>query len=369
MRFSADDREKTMDLHIFNPEHEIAMAFDKRHITAPHAVQELRMSLGWMPALWANDGDIVLVDDASFAVKAASKAHICHADVLFLEKSDLAGQSFDNIIPWGWDMVVSTMLDECRISSPAMPGIENIRDIRLKSSREHNPLAVKAIRSGIEALTCGESRCITTVDEASDAVKQWGRIVAKAPWSSSGRGIRYIDSARLSAEERWLTNVLRRQGTVVVEPYYNKVRDFAMEFTIDGSDVRYSGLSLFRTYNGGYAGNIIAPEAEKESFLHRYISNSLLSAVKERLAEYFKQQLAGSYNGPLGVDMMIVADEQGQHFLLHPYVEMNLRRTMGHVAHDIRDAETGTTRVMRIRHNVNYYLKISDLDNNFVQVL
>ena len=361
-----------MDLHIFNPEHEIAMAWNQPHVTAPHAVEELRMSLGWMPSLWAKDDDVVLVDDTAYAVKAASKARgVPKADVLYLEKDDLVGKTFDNIIPWGWDKALKTMLDERQIISPTMPSAEIVDETRQLSSRELNVQAIKTIRSGIESLTCGDCFCARTMQDAIETIKRiHGDTVVKSPWSSSGRGIRYIDShRRLEAEERWLANVLSRQGCVVIEPYYNKVKDFAMEFAIDGAEVRYKGLSLFHTYNGGYAGNIIASEEEKRDILHRYIPDELLIMIRERIADYAKQQLAGIYNGPFGVDMMVVADANGQGFVVHPFVELNLRRTMGHVALDIRDAETGTTRVMRIRHNVNYYLKISDLNNNFVQVL
>ena len=358
-----------MDLHIFNPEHETVMAYGCRHVTVPHAVQELRMSLGWLPALWARDGDMVLVDDAPFAVKAASKARVPKADVLYMEKGGLEGQSFDNIIPWGWDEAVRSMLEGMRLSSPSVPGARRVDDIRLRSSRENNKAAIEAVRTGIESLTCGECERVASFGEAVSAVERWGRAVAKAPWSSSGRGIRYLDAGRLTAEEHWLKNVLRRQGCVVMEPYYNKVRDFAMEFRALDGGVEYCGLSLFHTCNGGYTGNIIAPEEEKMRMLRRYIPDDTIMKARECVMEYAAKQLQGVYSGPFGVDMMVVAGEKGRGFLLHPFVEMNLRRTMGHVALDISDAETGATRVMRIRHNVNYYLKISDLDNNFVQVI
>jgi hypothetical protein len=78
-----------MKLHIFNPEHDIALAFNRRHQTMPHAAQELRMNLGWIPALWAADGDVVLVDDVPYAVKAAKRSGLNMADVLFLGKDEV----------------------------------------------------------------------------------------------------------------------------------------------------------------------------------------------------------------------------------------------------------------------------------------
>ena len=51
-----------MTLRIFNPEHDIALAADELHFTAPHAARELRTDLGFLPALWADDGDLILVE-------------------------------------------------------------------------------------------------------------------------------------------------------------------------------------------------------------------------------------------------------------------------------------------------------------------
>ena len=52
-----------MKLHIFNPEHDLALAAHLRQFTAPHAGRQLRSDLAFIPALWADQGDLVLVDD------------------------------------------------------------------------------------------------------------------------------------------------------------------------------------------------------------------------------------------------------------------------------------------------------------------
>jgi len=69
--------------------------------------------------------------------------------------------------------------------------------------------------------------------------------------------------------------------------------------------------------------------------------------------------LNGQYVGPLGVDMMIVAQENHDGFFLHPCVEINLRRTMGHVALSLTPSIDDVLRVMRIEYMDNHYkLKI-----------
>ena len=44
-----------MKLHVFNPEHDLALAANLSNFTAPHAGRKLRADLGCLPALWADE--------------------------------------------------------------------------------------------------------------------------------------------------------------------------------------------------------------------------------------------------------------------------------------------------------------------------
>ena len=63
-------RSKSMILHIFNPEHDLALASNLANFTAPHAGRQLRSDLGFLPALWAEEGDYVFVENVDQARKA-----------------------------------------------------------------------------------------------------------------------------------------------------------------------------------------------------------------------------------------------------------------------------------------------------------
>ena len=79
------------------------------------------------------------------------------------------------------------------------------------------------------------------------------RFVLKAPWSSSGRGMRYVDHDYTSHVEGWCKNLIHRQGGIMIEPQYEKVLDFGMEFEASAQgDIQYLGLSLFSTEHGAY---------------------------------------------------------------------------------------------------------------------
>ena len=78
-----------MKLHIFNPEHDIALAANLSNYTAPHVGRQLRSELGFIPALWADDGDFVLVDDVPAAIEHIRHVRKYAADVLFVTLNDL----------------------------------------------------------------------------------------------------------------------------------------------------------------------------------------------------------------------------------------------------------------------------------------
>lgn len=359
-----------MKLHIFNPEHDIALAFNRRHQTMPHAAQELRMNLGWIPALWAADGDVVLVDDVPYAVKAAKRSGLKMADVLFLGKDEIRELIFDEVLPWGWDLTVKTELEEAGVDNHLLPDEGTLIDIRHLSNRRKTINSLEVLRTRLEDQTCGESAYITTFDSVQKQLERWKNVVVKAPWSSSGRGIRYVNGKMNEATENWVRRILEKQGGVMVEPYYNKVKDFGMEFYAekDGS-IRFEGLSLFITQNGAYTGSLLASYDEKLEMLSRYIPVALLEKIIERAVTGGPRYLEGHYSGPFGVDMMIVAREDGNGFLLHPCVEINMRRTMGHVALSLTPPPMTPKQMMRIEHDVNYKLKVSNLENNFIQTI
>lgn len=144
----------------------------------------------------------------------------------------------------------------------------------------------------------------------------------------------------------------------MVEPYYSKVKDFGMEFESDGKGhIEYLGMSLFHTANGAYTGNLLASESAKKEIISRYIPDALLKKVQQKICTELGETYKGKYQGPFGIDMMVCANS-----LLHPCVEINLRRTMGHVALALSPTDYDIRRVMRIDYvSNNYQLTINRL--------
>ena len=366
-----------MKLHIFNPEHDLSMAFGKESFTPPHAARELRSNMGYLPALWAEKGDVVLVNDVEYAIKASQRFKNHVADVLFLSWEDLKKApasmtcSFSAIEPWGWDDALRTRLRKSDIAEDLLPTPENMAAIRQLSNRRTSMTLLQDIHAAMPSREIiGESCYCTSHDDIDHVLKTWKTIVLKAPWSSSGRGVRYVTAETLTPSvEGWIARTLEQQQGVLAEPYYNKVKDFGMEFMAheDGS-IEYLGLSLFHTLNSTYVGNLLASENEKQEIMQKYAPQSLLHQIVNVLTSAMSEKVRGVYSGPFGIDMMVVAkDEQG--FYIHPCVELNLRRTMGHVALSLTPPHGSPQQLMRIIHDVNYQLRLTSVENNFVNVI
>lgn len=357
-----------MTLHVFNPEHDLALASDLANFTAPHAARELKAGLGYLPALWAGEGDYVLVEDRGYAGKALEKLLVRlglpHGSsgkrVVFVGRHERLTIQPDRIDVWGWDAALRLSLLRMGVSRGLMPTLEQLDGIRRLSHRA-SALPLLGELARIEG-TVGEATVARTLGELRACMRQGRRLVVKAPWSGSGRGVRFMGETLDGNLEGWVRNTLSRQGCVMVEPKYNKVKDFGMEFVSDGQgNVQYLGLSLFHTVNGAYAGNILATERAKQDMISRYVSMYKLFAIKETVCRRLGAEYAGRYKGPFGIDMMVVASGVGDGFLVHPCVEINLRRTMGHVAICLSPTDDDIKRVMRINTDSNYLMNIQPL--------
>lgn len=364
-----------MKLHIFNPEHDLALASNLRQFTAPHAGRQLRSDLSFIPALWADEGDLVLVDDID---NARDKVRHLGGDLVdkveFITKVQLAHfiktEFLDSVHPWGWDLSLKGELEHIGIPEIALPGDAILNKVRALSSRQW---AAEHLQSGV--------RFVQSVAEVKSLVREWGKAVIKAPWSSSGRGVRFVsadefrEGSGYPSFERWVGNIIYRQGGVTVEPYYNKVMDFGMEFEMVDGKVLYRGLSLFDTIKNAYSGNVLCPEDKKVEMMARYVSPERLLQIRQHVIDVMEPALKGIYSGPFGVDMMIYAKEQNlpasdgassdvqDDFGVNECIEVNLRRTMGHVAIDLADylQETSSelNQLMRVEFDGNrYHLRV-----------
>lgn len=346
-----------MILHVFNPEHDIALAYNDPYFTAPRAGRQMRICLEWLPLLWANDGDLILthepIDNKDYIYPNIPNLPRCQ--FVTYKQLNHWKNGITCIDAWGWDSAIRHEFIKNNIPSQLLPTDEQLTHIRSLSHRRYAMQTLKELRDDYSLNsfkeTCeleGKASEIHSLPDFISYTKSMNRFVLKSPWSSSGRGVRLITHGVDFALEKWARGVIRLQGAIMIEPLYEKVIDFGAEFISCNDKVKFVGLSIFQTLKGTYEGNLLESEHQKETFLSQWISIDFLHAIIQKLCLILSRDVAQWYEGCIGVDMMIV--NTGEHTALHPCVEINLRRTMGHVAIALYDRCKDLYKSMRIDH-------------------
>lgn len=332
-------------LHVFNASHDEALASGSPYYYPTRTARQFEADLAALPVWWAAPGDAVLVPPGTVCPAAAQRG------VRLVTAAQLGAGAWDGVerlAPWGWDELLVHRLRRADAPERLLPAPDFLAAVRARSSRRLAGTLLPRLRAALPG-TVGQSVWCASTDEVRRAVERYGRAMLKAPWSGSGRGVFPATPADGPAVWRRAARIVREQGGLEVEPYYERVADFALEFRATEADVlTFEGLSVFRTTPaGGYAGNAVADEAT----LRRAVPPGLLPDV-DRTAALLARLLAPTlrpYRGPLGVDLMAVRRPDGA-LALHPCVEINLRQTMGRVALLLRrEVPAGRTAVYALR--------------------
>lgn len=308
-------------VHLFNPENDLALAAGVMAYTPPHGAALLRDAGRLLPAWWADDGDYIIAD-SRFALRADALRHF--ADVRFVD-TDYVGDAMVNCCcPWGWSFGAVDELKRAGVPRESMPDDAAINRMRWLSHRR-SALVI------LSNLGIGGAKEAYTVDEVALYLQRCnGRAYMKSPWSCSGRGVVAVSSLSQGTIMSMAAGIIRRQGSVILEPALDRVADFAALFYAGGDGVRFARWSLFETSrDGNYTGNIVTSDNELERRLSSVVPIPCVEAAVARMERELTNLIGPDYCGPLGVDMMVTADG------FHPCVEINLRRTMGFVAADI----------------------------------
>lgn len=318
-------------IYYFNPGHEIAVHNASAYYMSPSNVKVMQQELCFLVAWYAKSEGLVLVD-AKFDFTAIDNYYQFFPQLpRAVKENQIAGNQIVNF--WGISPQVIHFFQEINRKY-------NLNLLVPKWKEEYTLL-----NSRLTAKDCLESliRSITELDslsipefynslsEIEDKILSSNySLLAKAPYSSSGRGLLWLPQGKLPQSERQiLQGIINKQGHVSVEKALNKQIDFAMEFLSDGNGhIHFEGYSLFQTNaKGAYQGNILASQDYIDQVLTNKISSDLLDNVKANLISILKEKFSYLYEGCLGVDMFIYLENN--EYKLHPCVEINMRYNMG----------------------------------------
>lgn len=302
-------------LHIFNPETDFALGSEGENFTPKANIVALRRRLALLPSLWAKDGDaILLLDPPQNAALPVSNGK--GIDLLML--NELRGREFAAVRPWGWNATLRRLLLQSGVSEELLPTSAQLEGLRHIAHRRTTIPFHEAVGTPKEM----RPQEMTDAEDIMDWAANHPGGYLKAPWSSSGRGVRRALSSEKTTLRRWLIGTLRRQGSVMAEPDWQQSFDFATEWLMQDGTARFLGYSLFEVdAHRQYRANATLAQAEIETLLRSHgwsdKAVSLQKAALERI-------IAPHYSGPLGIDALFSPS-----FGFNLCVEINPRMTMG----------------------------------------
>lgn len=324
-----------MNCHYFNPENDLALAQGGSNYNPPQSALALARDLSILPLWFAGDDDVVLVRrdvPADWQRDILSSLGVRARWLPFSEWKKHSTED-DCLVPWGWNASLlrewnSVSKRKIEMDVNALRNLSHRRfSIEVLAELEKHSLLHPAFVKPIECFSLEEIRSF---------VESYPRCVLKAPWSCSGKGLRWTAGEWDVMTSAWCANILKRQRSVICEVALDKRMDFAMEFFSDGEKVSFAGYSLFSADDSGtYRSNFLLSDADIVRRLSECMEVTSLPQVAERLEKFFTRKVASLYKGYFGVDML-VAKANGECFL-DPCVEVNLRMNMGVVSRIITD--------------------------------
>ena len=231
-----------MELLIFNPEHDYALADNQpQYVTLRSAAQFAYDCAPFMRYL--TEDEAVVLDAYRPFGKEFQKNF-----------APLEGaERITKVTPWGWDTAVVYQLRRIGVPDTLLP-----TDVQLSELRDlaHRKTAITAMeflhdKHPHPELLPTPPSYLTEHQQVEDFVKRIPDAIFKSPYSGNGRGHLYAHGTTNPTLLRQCAGVLKRQGGILAERQYTVVQDFAMEFECRNGKVVFRGYSLFRTEHYG----------------------------------------------------------------------------------------------------------------------
>ncbi|WP_251621502.1 hypothetical protein [Odoribacter lunatus] len=311
---------------VFNPENEMAIADGNPYYMPPANIRKMAEDLAYLPAYYADEQDVIglkKLPDTDFI--AGRKAIFHHTPALVAEEN-WNNLRVDRCCPWGWSPRIFYLLRELNTGEWKEEWKELYSRRTAKKCLQELCRRLSWVEDEILPVECSDLISVERMVEKGD-------YLAKAPWSSSGKGLLRINKETLTPKTKeWLSGVLKKQGYLMIEKEQERLVDFAMEFHTVADTVEFIGYSAFITgEKGEYTGNCVGSQEALKARITAWIEPEKLETLRNELIRILSNEIAPQYSGYLGVDMMIYRNRAGE-VKVQPCLEINLRYTMGIVA-------------------------------------
>lgn len=344
-------------LYYFNPDHDLALANGSAHFQAPESATSFAEDLSLLPCWFAEEVASEVLSDQEFS----DDLNVLGLDVATIPLFSKDKIEEFKVEPWGWNLAVRKFFLSNGVSEKLLPTSERIDEYKRLAHRRLTIEAMDYLRGQSiypDSLPFSAVE-LTTMSDVNAFASKYPKVVFKAPWSGSGKGVFWSSGQLTPSLSGWCKRVIEKQGSVMGEVAYNRVQDFAMEFKVGRGDVSFAGYSLFFTEGSGiYRGNYLWSNEDIEAELIKYVSLDYLSWIRDELINFLREKVAKIYTGFVGVDMFVYSETRDvRHemrdtrcetrdarcetrdieYRINPVVEFNLRMTMGMVARVVYD--------------------------------
>ncbi len=307
-------------------------------------LQKMESDLATIPVYYANESDYIVTNKIPTEQFYNYVKKLELQPCKFLLKSSLENipePSFEieKLLPWGWSPAEHKLLNplknycsEAYGKSPVFNWKPQFRDLYSKKfALEILQKLITEIDSDFVIKNEQVGKVCYTKSEINGLIGKWNKLMIKAPWSSSGRGLQPITKVPVH-EKVWekISGIIHDQGYVLVEPLLNKAFDLAFQFELEKGKINYLGISNFTTdKKGQYQGNFLnrlPPDLNSE--VQEFIVKIPDLIVPPLIKTVENSALASNYEGNFGVDTLIYRDENNK-LKVNPCLEINLRKNMG----------------------------------------
>lgn len=334
-------------LWVFNPGHEEALSVppEKRY-TLSKEIRWMRYELSSLLHLLASDDDLIYVPTSPDGVPA----HLLRSTGEVLPSDCILPPSL-SVILWGQDAHIVRELRECTLFTRTTLLLPPLTLDYLRLSHrcasydllEHlirqlgypQDLLPHWIKAGADRTETEQQLRTAITAVASRSFGSAEQLMIKRPYTSSGRGVFPLPLPIQPKHLEALVGSCMRCGSISIEPHLDVVDNWAIEYTRNAQgEVSFFALSHFATHPSGraYLGNHLSSPQELWQKLSSYVGENTLQQLIEVQRRWLEKELVASeYIGYIGIDLLFYRD--GEQLCLHPCVEINLRTTMGVVAH------------------------------------
>jgi len=333
------------DIYFFNPTCEYAVANGNASWQPNRILQKMESDLAFLPLFLAKPKDIILVSELpgnryQNLLKELKLEIPEFTDLSNISSNEkLIKSPKDRLLPWGWSPATHKKLESLKNScspefkdSPVFNWQPHHRNIYSKKFAQGILESILSNYPSMHYISNDQISEVCVVKSDFEVLlKKWGKLMVKAPWSSSGRGLQPIRKKPVHPKV-WdkLLGIVKEQEYAIVEPYLNKELDLAFQFELTQGKVTFLGISNFSTdYKGQYNGNSLnglpdtlsSEVSEFANFVQELIINPIIKTIEN-------SDLAKYYEGYFGVDTLIFRDKHGK-LKINPCLEINVRQNMG----------------------------------------